>query len=381
MIVNKYKIYRNKKKNRKLNQLCNSAASIWNHTVLLHRRYYKLFGKPVPKKRMRQQIAKLRKSNRYWAELNSQTVQEVVDRVYESYDRFFKKISKRPPKTKKWKDFKSIVFTQSGWKIDGNCFTINKVVSVKFSKSREYYDIKNIRIKRDSVGDWWILILSSQSINEKQYIKSHKGASVGFDFSLPKFLIGSDGSEYNSPLFYYNYQNKIKRLNKQLSSKKKGSKNRQKAKNNLSKVHRDLTFKRENHHWQLAHDLCRKYDFIATEDLNIEAMKRLWGKKVSDLSFSSFVLKLEYVSSKHGTVIHKIDRWYASSKTCGDCGTKNTKLKLSDREWVCESCGSVHNRDENASQNILRQGIVEYNSKCKTDLSATYDDGKESHTL
>ena len=109
MIVNKYKIYRNKKKNRKLNQLCNSAASIWNHTVLLHRRYYKLFGKSVHKKRMRQQIAKLRKSNRYWIELNSQTVQDVVDRVYESYDRFFKKISKRPPKTKKWKDFKSIV--------------------------------------------------------------------------------------------------------------------------------------------------------------------------------------------------------------------------------------------------------------------------------
>ena len=66
-------------------------------------------------------------------------VQEVVDRVYESYDRFFKKISKRPPTTKKWKDFKSIVFTQSGWKIDENCFTINKVVSVKFSKSRDYY--------------------------------------------------------------------------------------------------------------------------------------------------------------------------------------------------------------------------------------------------
>ena len=67
------------------------------------------------------------------------------------------------------------------------------------------------------------------------------------------------------------------------------------------------------------------------EDLNIKGMMKLWGKKVSDLSFSSFVLKLEYVSIKYGTVIHKIDRWYASSNTCGDCGTKNTKLKLSDR--------------------------------------------------
>ena len=179
---------------------------------------------------------------------------------------------------------------------------------------------------------------------------------MGFDFSLPKFLISSDGSEYNSPLFYYNHQNKIKRLNKQLSSKNKGSKNRQKAKNNLSKIHRDLTFKRENHHWQLAHDLCRKYDFIAIEDLNVEGMKKLWGKKVSDLSFSSFVLKLEYVSIKYNTIIQKIDRWYASSKTCGYCGTKNTKLKLSDREWVCESCGYVHDRDFNAACRIEEEG-------------------------
>ena len=109
-------------------------------------------------------------------------------------------------------------------------------------------------------------------------------------------------------------------------------------------------------------------------------MKKLWGKKVSDLSFSSFVLKLEYVSSKYGTVTHKIDRWFASSKTC-TCGVVNKELKLSDREWVCSSCGEIHSRDLLASQNILRQGIVEYKSKCKTDLSATYDDGKESHSL
>ena len=92
---------------------------------------------------MRQQIAKLRKGNNYWLELNSQTVQELVDRVYESYDRFFKKISKRPPKTKKWKDFKSIVFTQSGWKIDGNCFTINKVVSVRLICQQLMMTVKN----------------------------------------------------------------------------------------------------------------------------------------------------------------------------------------------------------------------------------------------
>lgn len=366
MITNKYKIYENKRKNKKLDELCNTAASIWNHTVILSRRYYSLYGKTVPKKRMRQQISKLRKNNTYWKQLNSQPVQEVVDRVYDSYDRFFKRISKRPPKPKKWQDFKSIVFTQSGYKIKDNELTINKIVKVKFHKSRDYYDVKNVRIKRDSVGDWWLIITSSKPVNKKDYTKSRGGASVGFDFSLPKFLIGSDGNVYESPLFYYQMQDEIQALSRTLSKKKKGSKNRAKAKKKLARAYRKLKNKREAHHWKLAHELCRQYKFIAIEDLNIEAIKKMWGKKVSDLSFSNFVLKLEHVSKKYDTEVHKIDRWFASSKTCFDCGEKNDKLKISDREWVCKSCGTLHDRDRNASKNILRQGIVESKSKSKT---------------
>lgn len=348
--------------------LCNSAASIWNHVVLLHKRYYKIFKKSPSKKRMRQQIAKLRKTNTYWSKLNSQTVQEIVDRVYDSYDRFFKKLAKRPPKLKKWRNFKSFIFTQSGWSIEGNKFTINKVTTIKFTKSREYYDIKNIRIKRDSVGDWWLIITSSKSVESKTYGKTHNGAAVGFDFSLPKFLIGSDNSEYNSLEFYKQFSKQIASSNRNLSKKKKGSKNRKKARKSLAKLHRKMASKRTNHHWELAHELCRNYDFIFLETLNIEGMKKLWGKKISDLSLSSFIQILKHVASKYGVVIHNIDKWYPSSKTCSSCNAVNKDLKLSDREWTCKSCGEVHNRDKNASKNILRQGIVEYNSKCKTNL-------------
>src|SRR5690606_34956599 len=196
--------------------------------------------------------------------------------------------------------------------------------------------------------------------------KSHNGASVGFDFSLPKFLIGSDGDNYKTPLFYYEMEEKISKLNKELSSKKRGAKNRSKKRKELARAYRKLANKRRDFQWKLAHKLCKQYDFIAIEDLNIDTMKKLWGKKVSDLSFSEFVKKLEHVATKYDVTIQKIDRWFASSKTCYDCGEKNTKLQLSDREWTCKSCGTVHDRDKNASKNILRQGIVEYKSKCKT---------------
>lgn len=95
-------------------------------------------------------------------------------------------------------------------------------------------------------------------------------------------------------------------------------------------------------------------------------MTKMWGKKVSDLGFSDFITKLNHISSKYDTKVQKIDRWFASSKTCNVCEEKNDKLQLSDSEWVCQSCGVLHNRDFNASKNILRQGIVEYKSKSKT---------------
>ena len=94
-------------------------------------------------------------------------------------------------------------------------------------------------------------------------------------------------------------------------------------------------------------------------------MKKLWGRKISDLAFSEFVNRLKQVAVKYDTIVHEIDRWYPSSKTC-TCGVVNKKLKLSDREWACSSCGEIHNRDLLAANNILRQGIVEYKSKSKT---------------
>ena len=96
-------------------------------------------------------------------------------------------------------------------------------------------------------------------------------------------------------------------------------------------------------------------------------MKKIWGRKVSDLSFSSFVLKLEQIANKYDTVVQKVDRWFASSKTC-TCGVVNKELKLSDREWVCSNCGEIHSRDLLASNNILTEGIRLYRTKHKTNV-------------
>lgn len=366
MIVNyKYKLY-STKKNRKLDKLSNTARWITNHCIALQRRYYSLYGKYISKYRIQKHIAKLRKRNKQWQTLGSQTVQMITHSVDESYQRFFKKLSKRPPKFKKKGYSVSFCFTQAGYKLEDNTFMISKVGSFKFFKSRELVGtIKRIRLKKDSCDDWFIVF----TIDTPKQSKKSGNAALGFDFGLKTYLTCSDNTTIQSPLFLKQHQKQLSKLNRSLSKKQKGSNNRRKAKQRLAVCHRTIKHKREDFQWKLAHELCQKAKFIAIEDLNVAAMKRLWGKKVSDLAFSEFINKLQYVATKYGTVVHKIDRFFPSSKLC-TCGHINDKLTLADRSWTCNVCETTHDRDLLAANNILSEGIRSYSSISKTAILA-----------
>ena len=357
-----FKAYKNKDL-KKIHRMINTSAWIWNHIVLLQKRYYKLYGKYINVNKLQKHIAKLRNKNTRWKELNSQTVQELCQRNDEAYKRFFKKLAKRPPKFKKAKDFNSFVLKQAGWKIKDNVLTIGKT-KYKFSKSRDYENIKRISVKRNKLGEiFFVLCCDIKPINFERV----GDATIGMDFGLKSYLTLSNGKEIKSPEFFKQNLKELKKANKEFSKKKKGSNNRKKSLKELQRLHINISNKRNDFEWKLAHELCKNNSFIAIEDLNIEAMKKLWGRKISDLSFSSFVLKLEQVALKYNTTVQKVDRYYASSKTC-TCGVKNKELKLSDREWVCSNCGEIHNRDELASNNILTEGIRLYRTKHKTDI-------------
>ncbi len=342
--------------------MINTSAWVWNHCIALQKRYYRLYKKYINVNRLQKHIAKLRNKNAKWKALNSQTVQEICQRVDTAYQRFFKKLAKRPPKFKKAKNFNSFVLKTSGWSISENKLTINKVGVFKFSKSRHYENIKRISVKRDALGD--IYLVFACDMNPLKY-KREGQSSVGMDFGLKTYLTLSTEKTEESPEFFKQHQKDVRKANKKLSKKKDKSNNRKKANQHLSRVHKNIANKRSDFHWKLAHKLCKQNKFIAIEDLNIAAMKKLWGKKVSDLSFSAFVSILEQVSSKYGTVIQKIGRFYPSSKLCG-CGTINKELKLSDRVWTCQSCGAINQRDLLAAKNILSEGIRLYRTKCKT---------------
>ena len=193
----------------------------------------------------------------------------------------------------------------------------------------------------------------------------------------------SDGTTVRNPLFLKSDLDNVRRKSRSLSKCKKGSNNRQRRRKDVCREFENITHKREDFQWKLAHELCRKYDYIFIEDLSLHGMTRMWGLKMSDLAHAEFVGKLECVARKYSVTVHKIDRFYPSSKTC-ECGYVNRELKLSDREWVCPECGKVNDRDLNAAENILRRGISELwsGSKSKTvSDTASRACTQESHAL
>ena len=360
MISYKYKLYRTDK-TKHLDKMLREAAFVWNHALALQKRYYRLFGKYIDIVLMRKHFAKRINRNL----LHSQTVQEVLGRLDDAYLRFFKHLAARPPKFRRAKDFSSFVFRQGGYSLNGNVLTINRTKKrFKFSLSRPYDGkIKTLTVKRSPLGEYFVIMALDKA--PASLGKTHNGASVGIDFGLKTYMTMSDGTTVTNPQFLKASLSSVQRASRKLSKTASNSHHRQARRKELNRVYERIVNKRTEFQWQLAHHLCRKYDRIFIEDLQLTGMSALWGRKMSDLAHGTFVAKLEYVATKYGVTVHKIDRFYPSSKTC-TCGYVNKQLQLKDRLWICPECGAFHSRDLLAAQNILRQGIAELESTSKT---------------
>lgn len=375
MILNyKYRLYVNKHTDE-LSQLVTTSNCVWNHIVALYRRFYKLYKTNPSCSAMQKHIAKLARNNRYWKLMGSQSLQELCQRVDQTYKMFFKKIGRGRPNFHKIQGNGSFVFKGTvGYSLNGNEITINKLKhTYRFKLTRQYGIVKNVHIKRDNLGYLWLIITTE--VQPKTY-KRLGNASIGMDFGLKSFLTLSDGTVIDSPETHKKALRELKQLNRNLSKKVKGSNGRKKAIKHFAKLHERISNQRREFQWKLAHELCRSCSLISIEDLNLKGMQKRWGRKVSDLGYGEFINKLQNVSIKYGTSVVKIDRFAHSSQICHCCGYKNIGVKdLSLREWTCPQCGAKHDRDVNAAINILniscRKGVSHDSSNSKTPQSMT----------
>jgi putative transposase len=308
-------------------------------------------------------------------------VQDVIQRLDKAYQRFFGDPKAGRPGFKSRHRYSSFTLKQAGWKYeDGNRIRIGKH-HYKFALSREVTGaippvraVKTVTIKRDRVGRLWLCFSVISAVERRKEsvsaVTSREDTPdeavtrpVGMDFGLKRFLSLSDGTGIGSPEFFRHSMPEVRSVGRNLSRKKRGSNNARKARVRLAKIYDRISNRRRDWFFKTAHDsgygirFCDRYDFIAIEDLNLDAMKRLWGRKVSDLGFAEFVGIVEHVAKKRGVRVEKVDRYFPSSKTCSGCGWVKRDLRLADREWVCEECDTVHDRDQNAATNIRDRAL------------------------
>ena len=361
-----YKLY-NAKRNRRLHHQIHIGGVIHNHCIALHRRYYRMYKKHLSLYPLQAHIAKLKKLPKYrwWSHLGSQAIQNIVERIEKGYQRFFQHLQDRHagkttprvglPTFRKVCHAKSFTLKQAGWKLlGGNRLRIGTTV-YKFAKSRDIEGaIKTVTIKRDALGELYVYFSCLVAATPIDRVMT--GKSAGFDFGLTTYLTGSDGTERYAPQPLTQGLRALRAATRQLSRKRQGSHNRQRAKVYLARVHKRVAQVRQAFHWQLAHDLCTQYDIIRLETLNLQGMKALWGRKVSDLGFATFVAHLHHVAAKTGTVVQHVDPWFPSTKRCHVCGHVNDAITLRDRVWTCPQCETTHHRDLNAAINIEQEG-------------------------
>ena len=356
---------------RHVHDECNICGVVKNHFLALSMRYYRMYGKGVSYSKMSNHLTKLKKLEKYkhWNIPYSWALQNVLKRLSQSF-REMKTLGRGHPKFKSCKKHKGMTFRGEQVKIEKlldkqknerNHPTYHIRLNgrwYRFALHRKIQgEIKQVQVTRDALGDVYITL--TEDYSEVKY-EPKTGKAEGFDFGIKDFLTGSDGKPYTSPMFYKQNAKQLAEAQREHSRKVKGSNNRERRRKQVARIHKKTANQRADHHWKLAIDLCRSFDILFFEDLNLRGMKRLWGKQVSDLGFGDFMRKLKHQSHKRIRSVLKIGRWCPTTKCCCVCGHKNEDLTLSDREWQCPKCHTHLDRDHNAAMNILKEGIASF---------------------
>ena len=356
---------------RHLHDEGNICGVVKNHFLALCMRYYRRYGKGLSYAKMSKHLTKLKKLEKYqhWNIPYSWALQNVLKRLAQTF-REMRTLGRGHPKFKSCKKHKGMTFR-------GEQVKLEKVLDkqknqrnhptykirlngrwYRFALHREIEgQIIEVHVTRDALEDMYITLTEGYT---EIKIEPKTGKAERFDMGITDFLIGSDGHRYTSPMFYKHNAEKLAEAQKAYSRKVKGSKNQDRERKTVARIHKKTANQRTDHHWKLAIELCQKFDILFFEDLNLEGMKRLWGKQVSDLAFGEFLRKLKHQSHKRIRSVLKINRWSPTTKACCVCGYENKGLTLADRAWTCRSCETHLDRDQNAAMNILKEGIASF---------------------
>lgn len=297
-----------------------------------------------------------KKADTEWLkEVNSQTLQFALRSLDTAFLNFFRG-NTQFPKFKSRKHKNSFTIPQNGCVSNGLLYLPKFKDGIKIKLHRRLVGkIGKMNISKTPTGKYYVSIFTEQVIEDLP--KTDK--QVGIDLGLKDFVITSDNKRFKNNRYTKKYAKKLKKAQQYLSRKQKGSNGFEKQKLKVAKIHEKIASCRLDTLHKVSKQLVSEFDVIVCEDLNVKGMikNHKLSKHIADASWGNFVTLLQYKCDWYGKELVKVNRFYPSSKSCGDCGWINQSLKLSDREWTCISCGVMHDRDVNASKNILKEGL------------------------
>ena len=376
----RFRIYPSNRQIDMLNSTLNLCRELYN--AMLEQRIYACRSKKHVNYRSQQdEIPGIKERFPEFRNIHSLVVQDVAHRLDRAYDNFYRRVREKKqgkkasagfPRFKPRDRYSSITYTQSGFRIlDNGHVWLSRLGEVRMFMHRPVTgDIKTISIKRDSVGDWFITVTAGRYRNsgietqeERNKEQPHANSPgfmnpIGIDLGLKALITTSDGIQIDPPRFLGKSEKKLKRAQRNLSTKKKGSGKRGKARTKVAKIHRKTERHRDDFSYKISRNLVKNHDLITFEDLDIRGMIRNHhlAKSIADASWGRIVQYTMYKAESAGTVVILVNPMYTSRK-CSRCGNIRKDLKLSDRIYHCNSCGLIIDRDLNAAINIRNAGL------------------------
>jgi putative transposase len=306
-------------------------------------------------------LTQLKKQPEYtWlSEVSSVPLQQALRHLDRAFLNFFEGHAQYPT-FKKRHNQQSATYTDNAFRWDGTDLMLAKMhapLDIVWSRPLpKGAKPSSVTITKDCANRYFVSILVEEDIPQLPSTDT----SIGADLGLKSFVVLSDGEVVGNPKFFRKDEKKLAKAQRRHAKKKKGSKNREKARKKVAKIHARITDRRRDFSHKLSTRLIRENQTICVEDLAVKSMVKnhTLSKAISDVSWSEFVSQLEYKARWYGRHLVKIDKWYPSSKRCFDCGHILDSLALDVREWTCPECGVHHDRDINAAKNIHAVGLT-----------------------
>lgn len=356
----RFRLYPTKEQELLLRKSLGCVRFVWNYFLDKRQALWRQENKGMTYYDMAKELTQLKKQQEYcWlSEVSIIPLRYSIYGLDETYKKFFKGKCGFP-NFKKKSGTNSLNLDTSAFSIKDGKFFIAKnkqPLNIRFHRQLpKDFDVKHIQISLEPSGKWYVsfnLEVSIEPLPESQN-------QIGIDLGITTFATTSNGDKIKSPDLKKEYQ-KLKKLQKRLSKKQKGSNNRYKARLKVARQYERITNIRRNFHHQVSRKLVNENQVIVLEDLKIKNMvkNRKLSRVISEQGWYQFRSFLEYKCNWYGRELIIINQWYPSSKTCSSCGYIQTKMPLNIREWTCPDCGSHHDRDVNAAKNILAVGTT-----------------------